>query len=92
MVLNLELKKKAKSSISVTSEIQNDKHADENSKVGSMPPIFVNMHEIRLKREQSSKNLTFNYYPKYGTRFVANSSVMNYMYLNKLREDSILDS
>lgn len=57
-----------------------------------MPPIFVKMPELRLKREQSSKNLTFNYYPKYGTRFVANSSVMNYMYLNKLREDSILDS
>ena len=92
MVLNLELRKKAKSSISVTSMNQNEKHPDKNDKLGSMPPIFVNMPELRLKREQSSKNLTFNYYPKYGTRFVANSSVMNYMYLNKLREDSILDS
>ena len=72
--------------------IQNEKHPDKDDKLSSLPPIFVSMPELRLKREQSGKNLTFNYYPKYGTRFVANSSVMNYMYLNKLREDSILDS
>ena len=92
VVSNMELRKKAKSSYSVTSLSQNDSLIIHNSKSELAPPILWTGVPRQCNLALSSKNQTFNYVPKYGTRFVANTSVMNYMYLNKLKEDSILDS
>jgi hypothetical protein len=87
---SLELRKKAKSSFSVTT-VKKLHDYGRNDEIETQLEL-INSKITTSSKSSSSTNKTFAYTPKLGTNLIHTTALLNLMYLRNLQSDSKLSS